>query len=31
MILGDLFFGVTKMFKSSAPYEYGVEMAKQNP
>ena len=29
--VGALFFGVTKMFKTSAPYEYAVELAKQNP
>lgn len=29
--VGAIFFGVTKMFESSAPYEYAVELAKNNP
>ena len=28
---GALFFGVSKMFTKSAPYEYAVELAKTNP
>ena len=28
---GAIFFGVSKMFTTSAPYEYAVELAKNNP
>lgn len=30
IFIGTLFFGVTKMFESSTPYEYALEQASQN-
>jgi hypothetical protein len=30
VFIGSIFFGVTKMFKSSTPYEYALEQASQN-
>lgn len=30
IFMGTLFFGVTRMFKNSTPYEYALEQASQN-
>lgn len=30
IFIGTLFFGVTRMFKNSTPYEYALEQASQN-
>ncbi len=31
IFVGTLFFGVTKMFKNSTPYDYALEQASNNP